>query len=361
MPSRLLFACDGLTAARRARRYADGDAHAAPARPLFPPGAERRLPPPRPEPPAVEMARLKATAFRDYLACPYRFYLQHVLKLRDRDDAADEMDARLFGILLHDCLAAFARSREAFLTDLVPVQAWLRRELGRQSVKLFGPEPSPAIQLQIRQAGRRLDAFSAWQAQSVCEGWQIQPDLSERDMEADLAVDGRPFVVSGRPDRVDYCPGEDRWRIIDYKTGDAGRDPDEKHRGRVSDGEERPWTDLQLPLYRTMLQAQGQCQGSPEVGYVLLAQDLTLVSYDNRGKPKGGMGFVAAPWTQADYDDALACAEDVIRKLRRAEFWPPAAPPRFADPFSGLCLDACRDRADWMADITENAVSDSQG
>ncbi|MDQ2687647.1 MAG: hypothetical protein M3Y28_07260, partial [Armatimonadota bacterium] len=37
MPSRLLFACDGATAARRARRYADGDAAAPPRRPLFPP------------------------------------------------------------------------------------------------------------------------------------------------------------------------------------------------------------------------------------------------------------------------------------------------------------------------------------
>lgn len=348
MPSRLLFACDGLTAARRARRYANGDENAPPPRPLFPPGGERRLPPPRPEPPDAEMDRLKATGFRDYLACPYRFYLQHVLKLRDRDDSADEMDARLFGILLHECLAAFARSPMAFDTDPARVAEWLRGALGRQSVRQFGPEMSPALRLQVRQAGRRLDAFSVWQAQSVAEGWQIQPDLSERDLDAALSVDGRPFVVSGRPDRVDYCPGEDRWRLIDYKTGDAGRDPDEKHRGAASAGEERPWTDLQLPLYRTMLQAQGVCRDNLEVGYVLLASDLSLVSLDSRGRRRGGTGFVAAPWTQADYDGALACAEDVVRKLRRAEFWPPADPPRFADPFSGLCLDACRDRADWL-------------
>lgn len=357
MPSRLLFACDGVTAARRALRYANGDSTALSPRPLFPAGDERRLPPPRPEAPANEICRLKATGFRDYLACPYRFYLQHVLGLRDRDDAADEMDARLFGILIHECLAAFARSHVAVLTDSARVGDWLREELGRQSRRLFGGQISPALRLQVRQAGKRLDAFSVWQAESVREGWQIQPDLSERDLEGLLTVDGRPFVVSGRPDRVDYCAAEDRWRIIDYKTGDAGRDPDEKHRGTAASVEEtRPWTDLQLPLYRLMLEAQGLRLEGLEVGYVLLAADLAPISFGSGGGRRGGTGFVAAPWSTADYDGALACADDVVRKLRRAEFWPPAAPPRFADAFSGLCLDACRDRADWLGDsVMEDA------
>ena len=51
--------------------------------------------------------------------------------------------------------------------------------------------------------------------------------------------------------------GEDRFRIVDYKTGDAGKDPDAEAPGRGADGGGRPWTDLQLPLYRRLLEAQG--------------------------------------------------------------------------------------------------------
>ena len=88
MPSRLLFACDGLAAARRALHFSSGDANRLPTRPIFTPGAARRLTPPRPQPLSEEIKKLRVTAFRDYLACPYRFYLRHVLRLDERSDEA---------------------------------------------------------------------------------------------------------------------------------------------------------------------------------------------------------------------------------------------------------------------------------
>ena len=294
-PSRLLFLCDGETAARRARRFAQETA--APPRPVFAPGAARPLPPPRPEPLPAPLTRLRVTAFRDYLACPYRFYLRHVLKLDERDDSADEMDARQFGLLLHACLAAFARAPVAEAPDADPIARFLRSELGRQARAQFGGDLPPQLRLQVRQAGRRLDAFARWQAQQTAQGWLIQDDLSERDLEAEMMVDGQPFTLTGRLDRVDYHPGEDRYRIVDYKTGDSGQGPEAKHRGAADGDGQRPWTDLQLPLYRTLAGANGVAEDRLEVGYVLLAADLSLVPLN----PKGGLGYVPARWSEEEF------------------------------------------------------------
>ncbi|MBV9851823.1 MAG: PD-(D/E)XK nuclease family protein [Armatimonadetes bacterium] len=346
-PSRLLFLGDGGTVARRARRFAEGAD--APPIPLLTSGSARRLPPPRPEPLATPLTRLRVTAFRDYLACPYRFYLRHVLGLDERDDAADEMDARRFGILLHESLAAFARAPIAESPDPAAVQRFLRAELRRQARAQFGGDPSPPVRLQVRQAGRRLDAFARWQARQTAEGWLIQYDLSERDLEAEIWVDNAPFTLTGRLDRVDYHPGEDKYRIIDYKTGDAGQSPDEKHRGAADGDGTRPWTDLQLPLYRTLAGANGVAEDRLEVGYVLLSADLSPVSFTDKGRRDGGLGYVPVPWKEPEFGSARACAESVIRALRAEAFWPPAAPPRFPDAYSPLCLDSCRDRAEWLA------------
>jgi len=59
------------------------------------------------------MTRMSVTAFRDYLACPYRFFLRHVLKLRPLDDAATELAANQFGDLdQHGTSGALQRDRQ---------------------------------------------------------------------------------------------------------------------------------------------------------------------------------------------------------------------------------------------------------
>lgn len=368
LPSRLLFACGPEQAARRAALLAaPPHAATAPTPPLFGAGAGRALPPPRPAPPRTPLVEMSVSAFADYLACPYRFHLRHVLKLEEQSDAGTEMDPRLFGILLHDCLAAFARSEAAQWADAPAVAEHLRARLVSQSRERFGASPSRTLQVQVRQAERRLDAFAAWQAQSVRDGWTLQPDLSEKELTVCLVVDDVPFTVKGRVDRVDYHAGSDQYRILDYKTGDAGKDPDTKHRARGTSPDAGQWTDLQLPLYRCLLTANGAsaAQVAPDaLGYVLLSADLAPVAATTQGRRIGGTGFVPALWTQADHDDALRCAENVVRSIRAGVFWPPAHPsplaPSRTDPgrseaFGGLCLDSCSDRPEWFALSTEAA------
>ena len=60
----------------------------------------RRVPPP---------AHVPVTGLRAWLACPFRFYLAHVLKLRAVDAGKIELDAFDFGTLCHAALEAMGR------------------------------------------------------------------------------------------------------------------------------------------------------------------------------------------------------------------------------------------------------------
>ncbi len=93
VPSRLLLAADSQTIAARVLRFFQAPARRVSLdRPLRVPLADGQgegLQIPRPRPLAQPIDRLSPTAFRSYLACPYRFYLEHVLKLESVDDKAD--------------------------------------------------------------------------------------------------------------------------------------------------------------------------------------------------------------------------------------------------------------------------------
>lgn len=360
LPSRLLFACTPEEAARRAARYADCAENTLAAPPLFSAGGPRRLSPCPPVPPKTPVTALTVSAFADYLACPYRFYLRHVLHLKECDDSHEEMQARLFGTLLHDCLAAFARSDAAACSDPAEIKHCLHSHLTRHVRQRFGALPTRTVQMQVRQAERRLEAFAEWQAQSSAAGWAIRPDFSERELTAALDVDGCPVTITGRIDRVDYHAENEQFRVLDYKTGDAPTGPEEKHCSPNPATGTRRWKEMQLPLYRILLAANGAPPDriAPDaLGYLLLSADLTPITFSDRNQRSGGTGLVPVAWTEGDHDSALQCAAQVVRDIRSGRFWPPTDPPPFppsrtdpgrVDAYHGLCLDSSLDRREWI-------------
>ena len=57
------------------------------------------------------------------------------------------------------------------------------------------------------------------------------------------------MTLHGRIDRIDQRDGQ--WAILDYKTGDTARTPQETH------FKSNEWVDLQLPLYLKLAQTLG--------------------------------------------------------------------------------------------------------
>lgn len=327
VPSRLLFATDRETMARRTRAFLHRAAAPAP-RLQWPAGLrpgcsepDFRIPRPRPLPAPV--TSLRVTEFRAYLACKYRYYLEHRLRLRSVTDEVAELDAAKFGELIHDVLKQFGDDepmRDA--TDADAIRAFLDDRLDTLAPRAFGEPRLPAVAVQIEQARRRLHRFAAWQAGWRQQGWRILH--TERDVPRDqcpFAVDEGIVHIHGRMDRIDQHEHGGHV-VFDYKTGDGGTPPDKVHRAHGA------WVDLQLPLYRYLAAHLG-LSGRVELAYILLPKD------------PGKDPFAPATWSPEELAEADETARTVVRGIWRQDFWPPAdPPPPFSETWSAICQDS---------------------
>ncbi len=321
-PSRLLFLCPDAELPARAERLfgmAEASRDSAPLR------ISVRL---NPEPDARcreawrSLSKLRVTAFRGYLACPFRFYLRTIVGMEAAEAGKTALNDADFGEMVHHALHAMAADRrvsrsadERQLAGFLcgAVEQWMRAR--------FGGAPPLMVEIQAEAARQRLIAAAREQARLADEGWEIV--ASECDRQA--AIGG--FTVTGRIDRIDRHRKTGVIRILDYKSSDKAVEPVRAHLGTQREGAcdyarvtirdvkrttERQWVDLQLPLYRVL--AAADAGGGPiEVGYFNL--------------PKAVTGTGVAAWPDFDDDlakSALACAEGVIADIRRGRFWPPS-------------------------------------
>ena len=127
-PSRLLFACDDRELPTRVKRFFKEQSSAASgaiALGVVRPGRERSgFDIPRPVPLGRRITSMRVTEFRDYLDCPYRYYLRHALNLQRVTDAAEELDGGGFGSLAHWVLDQFGRNEIQESTDTQQIGAF---------------------------------------------------------------------------------------------------------------------------------------------------------------------------------------------------------------------------------------------
>jgi RecB family exonuclease len=271
---------------------------------------------------------LSVTAFKDYLQCPYRFYLKHVLKLKRINDHQLELDGRAFGAVAHEALSQLNQSlKRELLCDQNEIFDLLSKCVEEKFLLLYGDEALPAVAFQKIQLLDRLRAFCKWQAQWSEEGWEIiASELSFDGSSTFLNVDGKPVGIKGRIDRLDYNPGSGEFAVFDYKTSDSQSSVEKSHKNKQA------WIDLQLPLYYHML-SQSNIGGMGDItaercklGYISISR----VSSEEKN------GFSFASWGEAELEQAFNTAADVVRNIRVAKFWPPAK-LRFDDELMALC------------------------
>ncbi len=318
-PSRLLFRCPDAELPDRVRHLfgeADERRENVPLKMSFrlDPG-----PPPELRPEELQMKKLHVTSFRDYLACPFRFYLKHILKMEGMDDQMMSMDAMDFGNLVHDALRRMADEKE-MRTCRHPKQLgdFLRDAAEDWVNERFGKSRPLAVSMQLEAAQQRLVAAAHVQADLAEQGWEIQ----EAEVSLEMELGG--ITVSGRIDRIDRNAETGLIRVMDYKTSDKAEDPAAAHFATVREdtreyallefeGKDKRWKDLQLPLYGLLLRAHGRLPSPCELGYFSLPKALTKTDV------LVGQGFN----TELLYA-AERCAKGVIEDIRARRFWPPA-------------------------------------
>lgn len=213
-------------------------------------------------------------------------------------------------------------------TDAALIEARLENLLSAESQSTLGTTLLPAVQIQLHQLHRRLQAFATYQAEEAKLGWQIK--YVEKDLERVVERADGDFRIFGRVDRIDVHP-EHGYRILDYKTTESGPLPKKTHCRKTDDGFQ--WFDLQLPLYRRIANHLNIAEDDVSVGYVLLPKDTQNV------------GIAIADWDAEAFASAYAAADAVIDKLRNQIFWPPNPDgPQFADGLESICLDRSMDR-----------------
>ncbi len=306
IPSRLLLACPPAELPARVTLLFDRPAISAQA-PAAAPLPVLPLRPPACRPEWIP-ATLSATAFKDYLTCPFRFYLRHILGMQTEDDRAREIDPGSYGELAHAALRVL--HRYPALADEHQIRELLLDEMDRLARSRYGSRPPFAATVQLDSLRQRLGAAARVQAATVQAGWRVV--ATEEKFEADL--DG--LRVRARLDRVDRHLETGAIRILDYKTAETGAEPLKTH-FRPKSAER--WADLQLPLYRYVYEARHPpVTGAPE----------TTAGYFNLPKAVAQTDIAILPWkTKAGenlYASALAKAREVGAHIRAGRFWPPA-------------------------------------
>ncbi len=293
---------------------------------------------PKPTGDEDRLTELSVTGFKDYLVCPYRFYLKHVLKLRVMDDDAVEMDGMHFGSLMHTVLHEFGQSVYAEETHAQIIEKFLCDRLDLIIRKTYGRMLSGSLVIQVIGMKERLGGFARWQAKEAKAGWRIVKDYLEIDVVAEIAVRDEIFKVKGRIDRIDFH-NERGYRVIDYKTGENGDGPEKTHRkGRAK---AKTWTDLQLPLYKVLCDELG-IQGVSEMGYVVLPSVIDEI------------GFIECGWDGDLILDGVDEAKRIAGLIMDEVYWPPSdlsASMKMFDLYSGICMEDCVDRAGVIAKI----------
>lgn len=297
------------------------------------------------QPPVVPPpVRVSVTAFRDYLRCPFRFYLKHALKMETVDPFKSELDALDFGTLCHAALEAMGREpalRDR--TDAAGLREFLLAHVDRRARDLYGTELTLPLLVQLESARQRLARAAEVQAEQRAAGWVIEH--VERKFELALGA----VTVSAKIDRIERHAATGAVRVIDYKTSDKGVSPLAAHVRSARRGETAPawarftrgdkelvWTDLQLPLYLEAV--AGEFGGAAGAGYFNLPKavgETSLVLWEDYD----------AEWRAA----ARRCAEGVAAAVTAGVFWPPAemAPRDEAEAFAGLFHHGTADSVAW--------------
>jgi ATP-dependent helicase/nuclease subunit B len=293
--------------------------------------------------------RIGVTALKAWLACPFRFYLRHVMKMEPVDPAKGEMDAFDFGRLCHGALEAMGRE-EALrdCADAGVLEKFLLGALEREVAGRYGKNLALPLVVQLESARQRLARAAIVQAGERAAGW-VTLEV-ERPFEIELGG----LTVSGRIDRIDRHAETGAVRVLDYKTSDSPASPRDAHlRGIAKDetppvwlvtevgGKARAWADLQLPLYRHALAAEH----GPEVA----------CAYFNLPKAISDTGVVT--WeglTPELQDSARGAAGAVCAAIAAGEFWPPTelkGREAERDDFAALFHRGAAESAVWESSI----------
>ncbi|MBB5204159.1 ATP-dependent helicase/nuclease subunit B [Inhella inkyongensis] len=188
-----------------------------------------------------------AAAAETLRACPYRFFAQRRLRLREADELDEDADARDLGQGLHALLAALHEQPISSMEE-----GGARWQACAQAL-LQQQDDAQALGLAALLERWRVPYLAWWlgqvqAGQAVLEReWPVEAPVWADHADPALAA----LVWQGRIDRIDRVGAIDAGQrlLLDFKTGSASA---------LRDKLKQAGEDTQLPFYAALLQAMGQ-------------------------------------------------------------------------------------------------------
>ncbi|HEY4957923.1 MAG TPA: PD-(D/E)XK nuclease family protein [Caldimonas sp.] len=277
--------------------------------------------------------RLSVSAIETYLACPFKFFAQYVLRLQEEPDDDEVMDPKKQGRFIHEVFQTFfatwqERGHRAITPDNLDTARALFSDIVEGHLARL-PEAEAALE-RTRLLG---SGVAAGLGEIVFRMEAERPvDVVERLLE--YALDGefelagpdgpRRIALRGIADRLDLL-ADGTFRLIDYKLSSAPS----KTRA------------LQLPIY-------GVCAEQRLTAHHGRSWTLGEAAYIAFRGPKRIYPLFTA---RADRDDVLKAAQEklvgAVDGIERGEF-----PPTPTDVFlCGFCSFAAVCRKDYVGDV----------
>lgn len=307
--------------------------------------------------------QISISALQRYNNCPFQYFVDYGLNLRERDIAEDSPREqgsfihRLLELSLQDLRGRLKQAEAHELNSLM--EEW-RQQINRGYLRnyytqlvqepgfyVYGrPEVSGMIgERMIQHAAATLEfTTSDLEADSAAFypyalEWKFPQDDDTNPYVLD--VDGEGVVLRGLIDRIDADPDLQKYRLYDFKRSERS---DKKSLVGLLDG-----TDIQLPIYRKVWQhAHPQMQvdaslllffgnraekNKKRMTHICQAKDEYLRKLNNKiKKQKPGE-------LEADSNYAILIAEDSIRSIRQGFF--PAEPVQRSDNDGGSPCSYC--------------------
>ncbi len=267
---------------------------------------------------SYNLERISVSQFKQYHACPYRYYLKYILKLDSIDSLQNELDPLAYGNLFHELFYRFGISKIKDSEDKNEIDNFLLKELSKYIDENFGKDYLPTIDVQLEGVKNMLFNFSSWQSCRKSRGWVIK-EVEKSFDDFYMNVNGKNIKITGRIDRIDYNEKEDRYIIYDYKTGSSKYDESAVY------GPRKGWTDWQMPIYLYFLSMKDNLKN-------VTCAYLNSSSFSNNDYLGDEVNI-----NDESLEEALVSVKEIISNIQNAVFWPPKNINSPYDIFKDLC------------------------
>ena len=295
------------------------------------------------------LSEVSATKLKDYIQCPFRFYLKHVLKVQPTDYAVSELTSLSFGTFVHQVLQEWAqkelnKGRNDWRVPADELSETLSDIVDKVFKRFYPDSVLPGIVIQKEIIKQRLKSFAEFQST-----WDGEIIAVEHPFEQVVKVNKSKkdaITLKGKIDRIDRKP-DGTIILLDYKTGktDPYDDHIDKNKIQKQGDNHLKWVNLQLPVYRQIILANRDefdwmtPDADVQVGYITIPYD-EKASLKNPCEPPGSRTKKTV-WNDKVFSDAEKYTTEILTNIYNGVFWPPT-------PTKDLKFDDYADFVSWL-------------